>query len=229
MSRTPVGASPPRSRESELLSERLRLGGRRVTLLRPREAESLIDEEAFALEEFMPYWAELWPSGVALAHHVARRDLAGLSVLELGCGLGLPSLVAALGGATVLATDWAPAALSLLEANAAANGAALEVELVRWDDPAALRGRSFDLVLAADVLYEERHAAPLFALLERVVAPRGAAVVADPGRRHAGSFLDRARRRWHLATVSDPLLPRGGLHVLARPEGRLARRPVDPG
>ena len=59
----------------------------------------------------MPYWAELWPSGLALADYVATLDLAGRRVLELGCGLALPSFAAALGGADVLATDWAPEAL----------------------------------------------------------------------------------------------------------------------
>ena len=56
----------------------------------------------------MPYWAELWPSGIALARHVVGLALAGRRVLELGCGLALPSFAAALAGADVLATDWAP-------------------------------------------------------------------------------------------------------------------------
>lgn len=196
--------------------ERLRFDGQAVALLRPPDAEILIDEEAFAAEEFMPYWTELWPSGVALAHHVARLELAGRSVLELGCGLGLPSLVAAFRGAAVLATDWAGEALSLLARNAAANEAGIDVELVRWDDPHALHGRTFQLVLAADVLYEVRHARPLLDLLARVVAPDGEAIVADPGRRHATAFLDRARLRWRIESTPDPLLPRGALYGLRR-------------
>ena len=71
----------------------------------------MIDEAAFDEEEFLPYWAELWPSGLALARHVAARELRGLRVLELGCGLGLPALAAALRGADVLATDWAEDAI----------------------------------------------------------------------------------------------------------------------
>src|SRR5581483_5753574 len=92
--------------------------GLRVALLRPVSAEALIDEEAFDEDEFLPYWAELWPSGIALARAVAARDVRGLRVLELGCGLGLPSLAAALGGADVLATDWALDAIALLRRNA---------------------------------------------------------------------------------------------------------------
>ena len=80
------------------------VAGRELALLRPVSADELIDETAFDEDEFLPYWAELWPSGLALAEAVAGLDMCGLRVLELGAGLGLPSLAAALGGAAVLAT-----------------------------------------------------------------------------------------------------------------------------
>ena len=90
-------------------------------------------------------------------------------MLELGCGLGLPSLAAALAGGRVLATDWSPQAIELLEENAERNGAALETALVDWADPAAIVERApWDLVLAADVLYERRNVAPLLDLLPRL-------------------------------------------------------------
>src|SRR5439155_14224135 len=97
-----------------LIEERVELAGRAVSLLRPPSADELIDEETFDEDEFLPYWAELWPSGLALARYVAGLDLVGRKVLELGCGLGLPSLAAALRGADVLATDWADEAIELL-------------------------------------------------------------------------------------------------------------------
>jgi predicted nicotinamide N-methyase len=160
-----------------------------VTLLRPPSADELIDESAFDEDEFLPYWAELWPSGVALARAVAELDLVGLRVLELGCGLGLPSLAAALGGADVLATDWAEEAVELLRRNAARNGAALRAARVRWDEPEPLlREAPFDLVLGADLLYEERNAAQLAALLPRLGRE---ALLAEPGRPYAPAFLER--------------------------------------
>jgi hypothetical protein len=107
-------------------------------MLRPPSAEELIDEAAFDEEEFLPYWAELWPSGLALARHVAARDLRGLRVLELGCGLGLPALAAALRGADVLATDWAEDAIELLRRNAERNGVLVHVARVRWSEPEPL-------------------------------------------------------------------------------------------
>ena len=155
----------------------------------PPNADELIDEEAFDDEEFLPYWAEPWPSGLALAEAVAARDLRGLRVLELGCGLGLPSLVAALGGAGVLATDWAADAVALLRENAVRNGIELRVERVRWDEPEPLVPEApWDLVLGSDLLYESRNAEQLAALLPQL---GGEVLLAEPGRPHARSFLER--------------------------------------
>src|ERR687893_846281 len=130
------------------------LPGRDLALLAPRDADALLTEEAFAREEFLPYWAELWPSALALARVIARRPLTGGRVIELGCGLGLPAIAAALAGGRVLATDWSPDSVAMTARNAERNGAELRAELFRWDaDPAAL-GPPWPLVLASDVLYE---------------------------------------------------------------------------
>jgi predicted nicotinamide N-methyase len=169
-----------------LIEEQFVVAGRTLTLLRPPSAEELIDEQAFEVEEFLPYWAELWPSGVALADHVATLDVRGRRVLELGAGLGLPSLAAALGGADVLATDWAEDAVALLRANAERNHVRLRAELARWDDPERF-GTRWDIVLAADVLYEQRNTDQLLRLLPQLDARE--IVLADPGRPFAKDFF----------------------------------------
>jgi predicted nicotinamide N-methyase len=146
----------------------------------------------------MPYWAELWPSGAALARVVADFDLAGKRVLELGTGLGLPSLAAALRDADVLATDWADDAVTLLRENAARNGIALRAERVRWDEPGGLLdGTPWDLVLGADLLYEERNANLLLELLPRLGARD--VLLAEPGRPAAAAFL----AHWDVEEVAD--------------------------
>jgi predicted nicotinamide N-methyase len=175
--------------EDVYVEETLELHGRPLVLRRPRRADELIDEEEFARDEFLPYWAELWPSGVALARHVAGLELTGRRVLELGAGLGLPSLAAALGGADVLATDWAQAAVELLRENARRNAVKLRVAFVRWDAPEPLLRRApWDVVLGADLLYEQRNADQLAALLPRL---GGDILLAEPGRPFARAFLDR--------------------------------------
>jgi predicted nicotinamide N-methyase len=204
--------------------ERITVGAHELVLLRPDDPESLIDEERFGVDEFMPYWAELWPSGNALARHVVGVPLAGRRVLELGCGLGLPSLAAALAGADVLATDWAPEALDHLERNAAANGLRVRTALLDWRDGAPAEP-PFDLVIAADVLYEARNAEPLLATLEETVAADGEAIVADPGRRHAPAFFEAATARaWSLEQRPVRELPAGSLTVLRRGSSHLSVR-----
>ena len=174
--------------------EAIAAGGVSLTLARPAEPEALLDEEAFEDDEFLPYWAELWPAGIALAEALPA-DLDGVRIVELGCGLGVPSLVAAARGAEVTAVDWAADAIALLRENAARNGIELDAVRADWR---AFRG-SFDLALAADVLYEARNVEPLAELLPRL-APE--ALVALAGRPHEPGFL----RRVEAAPVADRIV-----------------------
>jgi predicted nicotinamide N-methyase len=168
-----------------------------VTLLRPPNADELIDEDSFDEDEFLPYWAELWESGIALANVVSGMNVRGMQVLELGAGLGLPSLAAALRGASVLATDWAEDAVALLRANARRNSIRLRVKRVRWDDPEpVLRAAPWGLVLAADVLYEARNATQLTELLPRLGSD---VLLADPGRPFVKAFLEQ----WEHEELAD--------------------------
>lgn len=167
-------------------------GHLRLAITRPASAEDLIDEDDYARDERLPYWAELWPSGLVLAERLAAAPPAGLRVVELGCGVGVPAIVAALGGAQVLATDWYAEALAFTAANAAEAGARVETMLVSWAaPPPALLGRPpADLVIGADVLYEERNGPAIAALLPRILAPGGEALIADPRRPHAPGLID---------------------------------------
>ena len=192
----------------DLVEETVVLPARTLSILRPRSAEALLDEEAFEHEEFLPYWAELWASGEALARKVAEREVAGLRILELGCGLALPSLAAALGGADVLATDWSADAIELAQENARRNELELETAVVRWSEPERLLERApWDLVLAADVLYERRNVDELLALLPQLGAE---ILLAEPGRPHAKTFFEPAAATWRVeqAGIIYTLVPR---------------------
>jgi predicted nicotinamide N-methyase len=180
----------------ELLAQSVRMPSGELHLLQPSESAELPDAGGVEWAPLVPYWSVLWRSGVALARELDGADLRGRRVVELGCGLAVPSIVAARAGATVLATDSSAEALALAERNAAENGARIETQLVRWQEPDELAARGpFDLVLAADVLYERQSVAPLLSLLPRL-GPE--ALVADPGRPAADAFLAQASRRWSL-------------------------------
>ncbi|MCA9569203.1 MAG: methyltransferase domain-containing protein [Myxococcales bacterium] len=193
-----------------------------LDLARPDQREAFAKSAMFVV---------LWPVARALAGTVAGMDVRGLRVLEVGCGLALPSLVAARGGARVLATDHHPDVLALVGRNAATNGVRLDVGVLDWtsDRPA---GR-FDLVLASDVLFAADCAQTLPAFLLDVLEPGGRALVADPCRPWHDAFEARCREVGltvvtelvddaliSTLTLADPAvvptIPFDGQHVLAR-------------
>ena len=160
----------------------------------------------------MPYWAELWPAGLALASALPA-GLDGMRIVELGAGLGVPALVAAARGAEVTAVDWAADAAELLTRNAIRNGLEVGVVCADW----RVFAGSFDLVLAADVLYEERNVGALLDLLPRL-APE--VLLARAGRAHEAEFEAAASGSWHF----ESLAPR--VHRLTRAtRGSLPARP----
>lgn len=195
---------------TELAETLIEVEGATYRITHPAAADALIDEEEFARDEWLPYWADLWPSAVALARslsrpsarHVPEERLAGRRVVELGCGVGLPSAVALARGARVTATDHYAAALDFAHYNALANlGYGPCTRLLDWHAPRTEGIGCFDLVLAADVLYEERNVPALAALIPTLLAPGGEVLIADPRRKNAPSFLETmqagafARRR----------------------------------
>src|SRR5689334_11003688 len=113
----------------DIAREEVQVGGETIGVIRPSDWEELRHQEG-ADGRTAPYWAILWPSAVQLATRLAAMDLAGKRVLELGCGLAIPSIVAARRGAAVTATDGVPDAVVFAAHNLALNDVEGEVELV---------------------------------------------------------------------------------------------------
>jgi predicted nicotinamide N-methyase len=172
---------------------------------RPADWEQLRHEEAAAGQP-VPYWARPWPSGIALSSFVAASPPApDSSVLEIGCGLGMPSLAAARAGARVLATDGSTEAVAFTAHAFALNELDGDVAVVDWasQGDALLARGPFDLVLAADVLYLQANVQLALHLLPRLVTPTGTILLADPGRAGARDFLAAARAAFTLRTTHD--------------------------
>jgi predicted nicotinamide N-methyase len=165
-------------RKRDVVEQRVEVGAGSLVLTRPGDPDALLAEATGDA----PYWAVVWPSAVALAEVLARDDVEGLHVLELGCGLGLPSLAAAVRGARVLATDVVPEALDYVRESARRLGVPIETLLVDVaDPPGALLDRApFDLVLVADLLYEGPLATAVADLIARLLGPTSQVLVAYP-------------------------------------------------
>lgn len=193
------------------LARRVELAEKSVTLPRsgrvysvtlPAAFDPLLDDSAADPEQNLPYWAVTWPSGIALADEILARpaELAGRRVLELGCGLGITATAAMMAGAWLVVTDYAPEALLLCRLNALRNARREPRTLqLNWRSPRPAlfhfaRPR-FQIVLAADVLYESRDVDPLLDLVERLVAPACMLWLAEPGRPVAARFVEAALRR----------------------------------
>ena len=174
----------------------------------------MIDEEDFDRNERLPYWAELWPSAISLACHLHERDLAGTRAIELGCGVGLPTIAALARGARVLATDHYEAALDFAVHNARTNlGQEPETALLDWRAPDIGRLGTFDLALGADVLYERPNAVALADLGPRLLAPEGEAIFADPRRDDAPAFVRMMEEKGFGTHTQDTTVDHDGREV----------------
>jgi predicted nicotinamide N-methyase len=154
-----------------------------------------ISESDFQEDERLPYWAELWPSSLALAEYLLEnRDLfVNKELLELGCGLGLGGMAAHTCGARVLFSDYETLALHFTQRNFHRNFKQLaQVTLLDWRN-ISLKC-CFDIIIAADILYEVRLLLPVFNLLSRILLPGGLAIIAEPNRTVAQEFFKLVTR-----------------------------------
>src|SRR5262249_29995923 len=178
---------------------RVDVAGRKIDLLQVADLERHVDRTALLGADDPPeppYWAHLWSGALVLAAAIPERPR---SVIELGCGLGLPGLVAACHGARVTFVDRAPAALAFVRASAALNGVPA-VDLVAADCTTPVLAARFDLVLAAELLYDRHAFHGVARAVARLLAPGGRALLADARRIDTSGFdeaLDAAGLIWH--------------------------------
>lgn len=170
------------ARRFVLADETAVIDGISFLLRKPANADHLISEADYVMDERLPYWADLWPSARQLATVLLHEQGEGRTLLELGCGLGLPTIAAMRVGFDVTATDYYEDALQVTRANAARNlDREPMVRMVNWRAWPENFG-PFDVVVAADVIYEPEYATLVAAAIARALAPDGEAIIADPGR-----------------------------------------------
>ena len=182
------------------------VGGRTFRLLVPFRPDSLLDApevlSANAEDDYMPYWAYLWPASLQIAASILQSDWPkNTRVLELGCGLGLVGISALAAGYRVALTDYDAKAVTAAKMNAAINGFPdTDAFVLDWREPMAL---SFSVIVGCDVTYESRNHAPLLQLIDRMLDPDGFCWIADGGRNAAPAFVELARNWGFLVSIRD--------------------------
>lgn len=194
--------SPPRLEGNELVVHAL---NRRWRLDHSHNLEDLwehMDAKDLA-DERIPYWAELWPSSIALVHLLAERqdELRRGLCLDLGCGCGFTALVASYLGIRTIACDYLPGALACARLNATLNGVSTNFLCMDWRAP-ALAAASVWRLWGADIIYERRAFAPVLTFLKYALSSNGAAYIAEPGREIFNDFLQMGRQNgWRIAPL----------------------------
>jgi predicted nicotinamide N-methyase len=187
------------------LSVTLPVSGRHYEIFRPDEEsrERLFERGRADPEKQMPYWAKVWPSGVALADVVVERreEVAGKHVLELGAGLGVTACAVLEFGGEIVTADYSDLPLAHCRLNTLVNtDKAPSATCFNWRHPAEVAAAAahpqsrggYPLIIAGDVLYEGRDAEPLLNVIDKMLIADGSLWLAEPVRRTAQRFLDSA-------------------------------------
>lgn len=176
----------------------LRFDGHALHVRALADSQQFCDRDRRAANAAVPdaqwsHFGQIWPSGRLLAEAVLRYPLDGKRILEIGCGLALPSLVLQRRGLDVTASDRHPLAEDFLVHNAALNGIpAPRYRAFDWQRGCAELGR-FDVILASDVLYEPGLVELVAGVVRAHAATEALVLIADPSRGFCGA-LTRALR-----------------------------------
>jgi predicted nicotinamide N-methyase len=176
-----------------------KVGDHHLDIERVVDLDSYLDQvadQADKNEDLIPYWSELWPSSIALSEYIVemQADFKDKRILELGCGTGMLASVFAILDLNFLATDFEPLALDLTRKNIFRNtGKHIEAKFLDWRKPDL--NEKFDIIVAADVIYETRSMGPLIDVFTSLLNTQGTIYLAEPNRSVAKPFITKLRSR----------------------------------
>ncbi len=187
--------------EYQLRELKVDFKGETLTFVVLDNLDKTIDELCVALEksgqgkdplseDYCPYFGVLWPSAKGLCQYLFqhKNDFVGKKVLEIGCGLALPSFILKKQGVEVLATDFHRDVPIFLEKNFELNQIKFDYLPLNWREENEEIGK-FDFVIGSDILYEGRHPLEVCRALIHYLKPNGQIILADPGRTYIQKFV----------------------------------------
>jgi predicted nicotinamide N-methyase len=150
------------------------------------------DQDNSLAEEYCPYFGVLWEAGIGLAQHLSKLDLKNKKILEIGCGLALPSFLVTKMGGNIIATDFHSDVPLFLKLNQKNNQIYFPYKVMNWRNEIE-RTRTdlglFDLVIGSDILYESQHPMQVAEALIAFLKPGGKIILSDPGRAYIQKFI----------------------------------------
>lgn len=150
------------------------------------------DQDQSLAEEHCPYFGVMWEAGIGLGQYLTKDMCEGKKILEIGCGLALPSFVATRFGGEVIATDFHADVPIFLDINKKKNNIDFNYQVMNWRSEIERTKNTlgtFDLVLGSDILYESQHSLEVAKALIAFLNPGGKIILADPGRAYIQKFI----------------------------------------
>lgn len=151
------------------------------------------DQDLSLREEHCPYFGVMWEAGIGLSQHLTREVCEGKKIIEIGCGLALPSFVATRFGGEVIATDFHIDVPVFLKLNQEKNKIPFKYEELNWREHILKNDKNefgqFDLVLGSDILYESQQPDQVAKALISLLKPGGKILLSDPGRAYIQKFI----------------------------------------
>ncbi len=181
-----------------------------IKLEQVEDVEKLVDEIAddeFNIDERLPYWAEVWPSALVFSEYILNYPdkFKNKNVLELGCGIGLVGIAATMAGAKVSFSDYEKEAIDFTKNNYFLNFRKLpKTLLMDWREP--IQDKSYEIIIAADILYEKRFLNPVCDTLQKLLIQNGKVYIAEPNRTIAKPFFEMMKNGFELVekkTISN--------------------------
>ncbi|MFW5959629.1 MAG: class I SAM-dependent methyltransferase [Chitinivibrionales bacterium] len=177
---------------------KVRAGNRDFFICKPADPTEILNritEDEFREDEFLPYWAEYWPSSVVLARYLLKEVPPSTGNLcEIGCGLGTLSVILKYFGYWIIPMDYSPDSCSITKENGSRNRVDLSPVCTDWRSPGfktELR-TGFNTITGSDILYEKRFTEPVLEFIKTYLAKNGTAFIADPERGFHKDFAKEA-------------------------------------
>jgi predicted nicotinamide N-methyase len=160
--------------------EEISIRGETLKIFLPAKLEEIFQGDPFLEVEKFPFWAKIWEASLVLADYVATLE-SPKKILELGAGLGVPSLVAAKFGHDVLATDYEELPLEFIKLSAKENNLKVKTKILDWRNPDF--SQKFDLIIGSEIVFRKSLFEPLIELFKNYLEDEGEVILSHPSER----------------------------------------------